>query len=101
MPYWREQTGTPISQRMLELDRRAQTLVRDMAFFASREFERHTPKDTGKLVRVVSATHQISSHSWGVGKLSDMGDIDAPAPEGTIRDFLSWYRATRAAENDG
>ena len=101
MPYRTERTGPTIEQRMAELDRRARAFPRDMAFFTSREFNRHTPKDSNKLDLAVSAVHQITPYKWGVGKISDLGDIDTPAPRGTISDFLSWYRATRAAESDG
>jgi len=85
---------------MQELRRRAAALVRDAAMFASAEFMKNTPRETGKLSKHISAPHQLGEFKWGVGKLSRLGDIDQPAPRGTISAFLDWYRATRASEND-
>ncbi len=99
MPYRQERTGPTIEQRMAELDRRASAFVRDMAFFSSREFNRHTPKDTNKLELTIGAVYQMSPYHYGVGRISQLGDMDEPAPRGTIKDFLGWYKATRAAES--
>lgn len=91
--------------RFAELDALAKGQLRWLAIEAGKvlreQVEAEGLVDSGLLRQKIGQARMVDEYLWVVPAFSEVGDPAQPAPRGTIREFLEWYRGEREREREG
>ncbi len=88
--------GVPLEQRAASMEGKARLFIQRCMDATVQSLEANVPKDTLRLQRAITTRAGPERRAigwWGaVGPYSKLGDPSQPAPRGTIKKFLRWYR---------